>query len=816
MIIVKVTSTENKIVIKKGDDDIAKQFAFESQASAALSQAAKNVAIAQVGIATAQAVISATKASEASASALAINLAQNIAFKGGATLATIPNLATGPQTWQATVSGTYTNMGGLVVNLADGVIFLNYDGTNWRRSTTPIIANGQVIAGNVPAVSGGTVFNALIPKFNKNEGDVNNFYSYPFFDGGITDLFPTNIISYPYTIEKNDVFNYEGYKFVMGSTVASGSVDFRSRNGSDLDRAIASKEFNGKIYLVAEATYSINATIIFQNYTGNTTTGVNTNIVFIANLPKTMVIEMTISNPNVSVNNMRFLIFNLISGENLTFGRFGLFTGLAQDVDFSTLLNNKIKYKNNQSFLNNQSQELGGFYGWKDLIGNDIFLPNTGAGSTVNFPTNHPFGYEGKCLNLVGKDAGAQGDFRINTTYAKLKLFNDYKPTPLGVHLSILVELYSDIDEKISINLEERDSVLPDPNRAISDIILKAGVPKIQVIKILIKDFNETLLIKFNRLGQNLKVGRIAFYLKEDVNTIDNPYEVAKKAVREHANDLHTSGKDQVYWGDSLTSRNLPEFVAQNPDVNVEVNGFGGYHSTQLAQMFLNTTPDINKFYIFWVGNNNFFNTYDIIADVKQMVEHCGTTDYLVLGIVNGNYVNRWFGNSEYNKFIDCNRLLKQAYGDRFFDVREFLGKACDYGNIFVRGTFTQPSIGATVQITVNDTSNTYYSVGKEIQLGTLGEQLGRYTITSINSATLMTLTLVSVGTLAVASTFTFQNNTVDNIYSRPQQLLASTDIADYIIKDIHADYWRGDEIHLSDTGHRATAIRIRQIIKSL
>jgi len=70
---------------------------------------------------------------------------------------------------------------------------------------------------------------------------------------------------------------------------------------------------------------------------------------------------------------MRFFIYNLISGENLTFGRFGFFTGLEHDVDFSTLLNNKIKYKTEQNLLNNQAQEIGGFYGWNNLIGSGVF-----------------------------------------------------------------------------------------------------------------------------------------------------------------------------------------------------------------------------------------------------------------------------------------------------------------------------------------------------------------------------------------------------------------------------------------------------------
>ena len=278
MIVVKVTSTENKIIIKKGDDAIAKQFALASQASAiaagesetnagaseqvatqkaaqtvedaasalaskeaaesaanasglsatvsnaakVLSEAAKVIATQQATIstdkavesaasafaseaaknlsvsakdtaiskaseansssitATTQAGISTAKAVESAASALAISLAQNIAFRGGATLATIPNLATGPQTWQATVSGTYANMGGLVVNLADGVIFLNYDGTTWRRSTTPISLSGinnlkeYLRINNDDLISfGKNLFNE-VPQ-NKTSGYLNNF-----------------------------------------------------------------------------------------------------------------------------------------------------------------------------------------------------------------------------------------------------------------------------------------------------------------------------------------------------------------------------------------------------------------------------------------------------------------------------------------------------------------------------------------------------------------------------------------------------------------------------------------------------------------
>jgi lysophospholipase L1-like esterase len=167
---ISATASNTAKLLSEAAKDISIEEAGKSSTSAGQSVASAAVAKAseaetvenatQTGLDAAAALASKnaseSAAAAALASALAISLAQNIAFRGGATLATVPNLATGPQTWQATVSGTYTNMGGLVVNLSDGVIFLNYDGTTWRRSTTPIVllADGVIESGNLKAVNG--------------------------------------------------------------------------------------------------------------------------------------------------------------------------------------------------------------------------------------------------------------------------------------------------------------------------------------------------------------------------------------------------------------------------------------------------------------------------------------------------------------------------------------------------------------------------------------------------------------------------------------------------------------------------------------
>lgn len=64
-----------------------------------------------------------------------------------------------------TESGTYTNAGGLVVDLTEGITILIYDGTDWDMQVVPIdlTPTGVVEEGNTQAVSGGEVFDVLEP-----------------------------------------------------------------------------------------------------------------------------------------------------------------------------------------------------------------------------------------------------------------------------------------------------------------------------------------------------------------------------------------------------------------------------------------------------------------------------------------------------------------------------------------------------------------------------------------------------------------------------------------------------------------------------
>ena len=247
MKIVKVSSNEFIVTVNQGGEGASKEYALEAkqavveaeqavvyaEAQVTLTQQAVtdaqgqvSLAEAQVGLAQAQVTLATTQANAASDSAEAIALAQNIAFKGGATLATVPNLATGAQTWQPTVSGTYTNMGGLAVNLADGVIFLNYDGTTWRKSTTPIVltnyATKLLVNPTLDIVSATTSISKNI--FNKLKtiaGYINN---------SGTLIASNNTLSSDFI----PVVAGQVYRFSSGATLAGGVPRFVFYNTSQL------------------------------------------------------------------------------------------------------------------------------------------------------------------------------------------------------------------------------------------------------------------------------------------------------------------------------------------------------------------------------------------------------------------------------------------------------------------------------------------------------------------------------------------------------------------------------------------------------
>lgn len=102
----------------------------------------------------------------------------NAGFMGSATTSTDPDTSLGSQVYIAAQTGTYSNMGGLEVDIEDGLNLLIYNGSTWSKSVVPIDLSGYATAEALETVHGeiGSAIN-LLEKiategnqiFNKND-----------------------------------------------------------------------------------------------------------------------------------------------------------------------------------------------------------------------------------------------------------------------------------------------------------------------------------------------------------------------------------------------------------------------------------------------------------------------------------------------------------------------------------------------------------------------------------------------------------------------------------------------------------------------
>lgn len=130
-----------------------------------------------------------------------------------------------------------------------------------------------------------------------------------------------------------------------------------------------------------------------------------------------------------------------------------------------------------------------------------------------------------------------------------------------------------------------------------------------------------------------------------------------------------------VAWGDSLTAGAggtpwTTQFEALS-GVQTFTFGFGGESSTQIRNHMLADTAHVDDFAVFWVGRNNYNQTDIIIADIAAMQGHLSTSNFLVLGVTNGDYGGYEIPGGEGWTFItQLNSRLGALYGPKFIDVR--------------------------------------------------------------------------------------------------------------------------------------------------
>jgi lysophospholipase L1-like esterase len=144
-------------------------------------------------------------------------------------------------------------------------------------------------------------------------------------------------------------------------------------------------------------------------------------------------------------------------------------------------------------------------------------------------------------------------------------------------------------------------------------------------------------------------------------------------------------------WGDSLTfgigSASYPSQLSKIYGYYVYNGGVSGLQSTSIANLMLAATDKYSWPTIIWAGRNNYSSAATVEADIASMVaalQSVGNTNYLILGIVNGNFSTEYSGGSRgvcnadtgqtgYNQIVDLNCALATTYGSHFLDIRTYM-----------------------------------------------------------------------------------------------------------------------------------------------
>ena len=131
-------------------------------------------------------------------------------------------------------------------------------------------------------------------------------------------------------------------------------------------------------------------------------------------------------------------------------------------------------------------------------------------------------------------------------------------------------------------------------------------------------------------------------------------------------------------WGDSLTNGTggtpYPTALSAITGYITINNGVGGYTSTQILNLFIAAPTQWPNLTIIWSGRNDYTDTATILANIATMVADLGHDGYLILSVLNGNYVPyEAVGGAGYNLIISLNNQLATIYGSKYLNVRSIL-----------------------------------------------------------------------------------------------------------------------------------------------
>jgi hypothetical protein len=139
-----------------------------------------------------------------------------------------------------------------------------------------------------------------------------------------------------------------------------------------------------------------------------------------------------------------------------------------------------------------------------------------------------------------------------------------------------------------------------------------------------------------------------------------------------------TNNVNIATWGDSLTAgtggTSYPSQLATLSGYAIYNGGVGGETSTQIKVRMLAATSKYSWPTIIWVGRNNYTDPTTVKSDIAAMVAALGTQNYLILGVLNGEFgSNEYAGGTGYNTIVQLNSDLATNYGSHFIDIRSYL-----------------------------------------------------------------------------------------------------------------------------------------------
>ena len=280
-------------------------------------------------------------------------------------------------------------------------------------------------------------------------------------------------------------------------------------------------------------------------------------------------------------------------------------------------------------------------------------------------------------------------------------------------------------------------------------------------------------------------------------------------------------------WGDSLVNQNYGKILGNILGREVQSFGYGGKKSTYIRDKFLENS-DKNKTIVINIGRNNSQYTDVIVDDIRAMVSAIPHNRYLICCPPNGGYLRELKETGDvYHLYPELEERLSREYQHHFLNTRLSSIYSYDFGGIKLLSSFTQPSIGGTVEINVSDTAflttyNTYDAktfgedLMKKICIGDDMNKMDVYSVVSVADSTHMTVKLEEQNS-TIASGGTVQNNIDDGgtssiIYKRVIQY------ADWYCykNETTASTYRKDSIHMSDKGIENIAKNVSRAISVL